>query len=618
MQLLLLSFVILLQNLFQPPTGQKETFIFEDPSNQMTITAVYEAFNNGEFNRLKTKDYNPGFTKSTFWLALRLPPEQISSEYYYVVGNPHINWVNFFQVKNDKVHLINKTGDHLPFDSRPINSKKFVFPITSSTDSLSLYFVELDKNHESLQINQELLTVSEYHENQLSEQLISGLFMGMVILFVLFGIFLFATMADSLYLFYSALILSGFLWVSTNLGLGYQLWWPDFPMFENKARPIFSCAQAITALFFIQSFLKLEHRGYVYYISQTLIYIGLSILIFFALPIDYSQFPELVLSVLIVHNTWSLLVVVQFLFICIKEGLQANRNAWFFLAAFMALIIFSTIELMTHAGTSLFYGNYFSKHGVQTGHMITSVILTFGLVYQFNKYRKDQEWLLRKSNQQQQRHSEQLRKMQGNERNRIAEQLHKDVGSMLSVASLQLSSIKDLDISEKAQKQVNTAEDIIHQVNSQILAISHLLVPFHLQKLGLAAAISYFCDNINYAQKISLEYKIIGFERMERYKQPAVIDLYRIVQEILSNIVQHSAAKNALLQIIEHPHHISIIAEDNGKGIHFENPETKEAELSVASKVNYFSGQVEVLNKKEGGVLIYIRIPLNKLVDDEN
>lgn len=618
MQLILLSLVLLIQNLFQPPTGQKEVFIFEDPSNSMNVTAIHEAFEDGEFDRLHTKDYNPGFTKSTFWLALRLPPEETPNKYYYVVGNPHINWVDLFEVKNDKINLINETGDHLPFDSRPINSRKFVFPIQSSSNSESLYFVKVDKHHESLQITQELVAIDQYHDTQLSEQLISGIFMGMVILLVIFGLFLFLTMKDYLYLFYAAFILSGFLWVSTNLGLGYQIWWSDFPMFENKARPIFSCAQAITALLFIQAFLKLKKRGTIYYINTALVYVGIAILIFFAVPIDYSQFPELVLSVLIIHNTWNLLLVIQFLFICVKESLQANRNAWFFLLAFTALIAFSIIELVAHTGKILVYDSYLSKHGVQTGYMVTAVILTFGLVYRFNNYKKDQERLLRNINQQQQTHSEQIREIQQNERHRIAEQLHNDVGSMLSLASLQLSSIRNEDLADGIKSKINIAEDIIHQANGQIQTISHLLVPFHLQKLGFAAAISYLCDNINHSHQIHLEYKIIGFERMTNYKKPAIIDLYRIIQELLSNIVQHSSAKNAFLQIIEHRDHINVVAEDNGKGITSKDPELKEKELSIASKIHYLNGKIEVLNKQEGGVLVYIQIPLNNLIHDES
>src|SRR5690606_34627550 len=230
-----------------------------------------------------------------------------------------------------------------------------VFPIQSSTDTESLYFIEIDKHHESLQITQELVTVNQYYETQLSEQIISGDFMGMVILLVLFGLFLFITMADPLYLFYAAFILSGFLWVSTNLSLGYQLWGSDFPMFENKARPIFSCAQAITALLFIQAFLKLKKRGYIYYINKTLVYIGLAILFFFAMPFDYSQFPELVLSVLIVQSTWKRLLVDQFLVSCVKSSLQANRNAWLLFLAFTVILALSMVELLAHTGRSLFY-----------------------------------------------------------------------------------------------------------------------------------------------------------------------------------------------------------------------------------------------------------------------
>ena len=115
-----------------------------------------------------------------------------------------------------------------------------------------------------------------------------------------------------------------------------------------------------------------------------------------------------------------------------------------------------------------------------------------------------------------------------------------------------------------------------------------------------------------------MEYKIIGFERMTNYKKPAIIDLYRIIQELLSNIVQHSSAKNAFLQIIEHRDHINVVAEDNGKGITSKDPELKEKELSIASKIHYLNGKIEVLNKQEGGVLVYIQIPLNNLIHDES
>lgn len=620
MQLFLLSLVLFIQASFQPPNRQKETFIFEDPSNTMQVEAIYEAFRDGEFERLESKTHNPGFTKSTFWLALRIPPEQSANEYYYVIGNPHINWISFFEVRDEQIRLVNTTGDHLPFPSRPLNSKLFAFPIKSSTDSESLFFVKISKHHESLQISQELITIHDYYKSQSAEQLMSGILIGIVILLVLFGLSLFLIMADSLYIYYAAFILSGFLWISTNLGLGYQLWWSDFPMFANKARPIFSCAQALTALLFLRSFLKLENRDYVYYINKALVYTGLAILIFFAVPIDYSQFPELVLSALIVHNTWNLLLVAHFAFICIKESVQGNRNAWFFLLAFTALIVFSVVELLAHTGTTLINNSYLSKYGVQTGYMVASIILTFGLVFRFNTYKKEQERLLKNINRQQQLHSERLRATEENERYRIAKQLKNDVGSSLEIATTQLSLLRDLEVPQSMQEPIQTTEDIIHQVNNQIQTIGHLLVPFHLKKLGFAAAISYFCDNINYMQNLRLEYLVIGFEQMQRYRRSAVIDLYRIVQELLSDVIQQSSAKNAFLQVIEHDDKIIIVAEDNGKRTDTNKvqPDSRKEEYNIRSKINYLKGELEVINKKEGGILVYIQIPLGKFIHDED
>jgi len=610
----LLPLYLSINNCFAEQIKANGTFILEDQKHTMTVSDALKAWEQHKFKAIGT-GFNPGFTKSVFWLAVELP-KQSSKEYLLRVGNAHINFIDFYRVNNNEAQLLNKTGDHFPFNSRPMNSRLFVFPVKSSTKSVSLYFLRIDKHHESLQLSAELFTKDRYYETKAYEQIMSGIFFGIVLLIVLFCLFQFLMLRDLLYLYFLSFVLFTFLWLAADKGYAYQFLWPDSPDFTSRTRPIFSSLLGITAMMFLKSFLQIKKENKFNNLLNLWMTIGFVPLILFIIPIDYSLFPDFIMVVLVAHIIWSFLVIAIMLMVVITESLKKNPNAWFYFLSFVTLVIFSTTELLIHSGSKPIYANYFSQFGIQTGIAVQFLILTFGLAYRFNVYREERMKLLVKINDEQQNHSKRLRAVQENERQKIAEQLHDDVGAMLSVASLHISSVKEQrnENHQQIQERLGIAADVLQQVSSTVRNLSHILMPFNFEKHGFISAVRSLVTTISISGKIQIEQVIIGFEEIETYNKTALLEIYRIIQELLNNILKHSEGKNAYLELIEHEDVLLILIEDNGKGIGKQKFEKRGKGISnLFAKVAYFNGVIEIHDKAEGGTMITIELPKNKL-----
>ena len=83
-----------------------------------------------------------------------------------------------------------------------------------------------------------------------------------------------------------------------------------------------------------------------------------------------------------------------------------------------------------------------------------------------------------------------------------------------------------------------------------------------------------------------------------------------MLQELLQNIVKHAEAKQALLELVEHEHDVSILMEDDGIGINLDDAANGKGLETVRSKIAYLKGRFEIGRKKEGGTLIVIELPI--------
>jgi signal transduction histidine kinase len=205
------------------------------------------------------------------------------------------------------------------------------------------------------------------------------------------------------------------------------------------------------------------------------------------------------------------------------------------------------------------------------------------------------------------------------ERRKIADQLHDEVGGMLSLATLNLSSTLEKGRGDvNSEQKLHKAQEILFSVATTIRELSHQLTPLMIEKYGFRHAVEDMVETINLSQKLMVKAVIVGFDDISGYQASFLNDLYRMLQEMLHNIVKHAQATFALLELVEHSGQVSILVEDDGVGID-ENRAVKGKGLdTIRSKIAYLNGRIEIGQKREKGTLIVIELPIAKDVNDVN
>ncbi len=194
-----------------------------------------------------------------------------------------------------------------------------------------------------------------------------------------------------------------------------------------------------------------------------------------------------------------------------------------------------------------------------------------------------------------------------NERRKIAGQLHDDVNPMLALATLNVSSAleKGLEHPDSPPK-IRRTQSVLATVSATIRGISHRLTPMLVEQYGLAGALDDLAGAVNAAGQLQLHIQVTGFENNDGVSYTSHIDIYRIVQELVHNILKHAQATEALIDVTHHGLFARIAAEDNGIGL---SPDTMADGLglrTIRSKVSAMQGTFTIQVRPGGGTLIIL------------
>lgn len=205
------------------------------------------------------------------------------------------------------------------------------------------------------------------------------------------------------------------------------------------------------------------------------------------------------------------------------------------------------------------------------------------------------------------------------ERKRIGQDLHDGLGQMLSVARLNISVLQQRpELSGAVKKELlDAALNSVDGAFFELRNISHNLAPSVLSSKGLAKGIREMVDQVNQSKQINVQLEMYGLSgTLDEILENT---LYRAAQELMSNTIKHSQAKNFDLQIIKSDKEITLMAEDDGNGF-----EMTEALMlnggglsNIRSRVENLKGNVFIDSKGQRGTIVTIVIPLTELYYDK-
>ena len=167
-----------------------------------------------------------------------------------------------------------------------------------------------------------------------------------------------------------------------------------------------------------------------------------------------------------------------------------------------------------------------------------------------------------------------------------------------------------LEIKTDAQKRMmQNALEIIDESVKEVRAVSHSMMPNALLKLGLGVAVREFLNRISSTDKLKIELEIHGLN--ERLESTMETILFRVLQEIVTNIIKHSQATMVTIQITRHDEELTLIVEDNGIGFDITKIKSEGIGLkNIQSRIEFLNGTVHFDTQPEKGTTVIIEVPI--------
>ncbi|GAB3998075.1 hypothetical protein GCM10028807_44810 [Spirosoma daeguense] len=192
---------------------------------------------------------------------------------------------------------------------------------------------------------------------------------------------------------------------------------------------------------------------------------------------------------------------------------------------------------------------------------------------------------------------------QEEERQRLAADLHDDLGATLSVIKGQLQAISQS--SERLAKPIRLMEKAIVDLRH----ISHHLMPPEFRKLGLAESIREIVSQIQAGSAIQFLFITHGEER--RLDDETELTIYRIAVELISNAMKHAKAQHITVQLIFYPKQVFLLIEDDGQGYKAADTEDQVGIglRNIRSRVAYLHSKL-LIDSGERGTTITLEVPL--------
>jgi signal transduction histidine kinase len=199
---------------------------------------------------------------------------------------------------------------------------------------------------------------------------------------------------------------------------------------------------------------------------------------------------------------------------------------------------------------------------------------------------------------------------QEKERHRLASELHDSVGSTLAAAKLQFGYInKNKSNTDPLEEFFDKTEILLEQAYNEVRTMAHIKNSGVIANEGLLPAILNLAKNASVASGLQIEVNDFGL--VTRIENTLEITIFRIIQELVTNIIKHANATNASISIIHLDNTLNIIIEDNGKGFDLNKSKNLGIGLSTMEKrIEHLDGSIEIDSSTKRGTTIIIDIPI--------
>jgi signal transduction histidine kinase len=288
-------------------------------------------------------------------------------------------------------------------------------------------------------------------------------------------------------------------------------------------------------------------------------------------------------------------------------------------------ILFSNLVLI--AGLLLYFLNIhgvitfnpFNPNGLVLGALFNVLAFTFVIGYRYYSDSQEKKALLLQLANKEKAYLQEKFQVQEQERQRIARDLHDDLGALLAMIKLKVENAAFHlgDINGIVKDNITQSIHLLKKASKDVRFISHELLPEEVDQKRFKALVEDLFLTLKSQDTIQFDYEIGDLPKMPL---PLKANLFRIIKELLNNIIKHARATKAKLTIGYESslHEIHLTVYDNGRGFDWEKVKKNRKGIglnNLQNRTNFLNGKLEVMSGSSG-TTIRVNVPLEQKIDE--
>lgn len=513
---------IVYRNSSENLTVEDQIIYVEDKDHSYTIDQVSQR---NDFKRITRKVHNFGITSSAIWLRLTVLNKSDVGHLILQVNQPIIDEIEFYTYNLQQQKFdVTRMGEFQVFQARNYLTPQYLFDLKLPRDSMRTYYLRI-RCKENMQIPISIGTrISVLNQSVLSN-LASGIYIGIMLVMVLYNLFIYGTVRDKSYLWYSLYIVIVLMTQTSLQGLTFQFLWPNQPQLSMYSQFFFPSLVGVTALEFFKKFLFLKERiPFAYKLSFV-----------FLIPYTFapllSVFGLYQLSFKLIDAT-ALFVSVYMMTTAVMIYRRGYSEARFFLIGWSIFLLGVCIYVLKDF--EILPYNNFTRYTMHFGSAIEVILLSFALADRINILKKEKEdsqaQALFVSEENQKLISEQnvILEQKVHERTLELEETNEELNVTLTYLKDTQSQLVD---AEKMASLGQLTAGIAHEINNPINFVSANLKPLKMD-------IGDILDLIKKYEEISTPEELEPrLKEIEAFKKKIDLDyLKKEIETLLSGI----------------------------------------------------------------------------------
>jgi PAS domain S-box-containing protein len=200
---------------------------------------------------------------------------------------------------------------------------------------------------------------------------------------------------------------------------------------------------------------------------------------------------------------------------------------------------------------------------------------------------------------------------------RIARDLHDDINQRVALISLELNQLSQ-GLANSEHGMSGRALSILRQteeLSTEVHRMSRDLHPSKLVHLGLVAGLKSLCAELSRGHGLKIEFAHADVPGV--LPKDVSLCLYRIVQECLNNVIRHSAAKNAFVELRGGDKEIRLVVSDSGSGFDLESVRSRKGIglIGMRERLRLVGGTISIESQVATGTSVDVRVPVGRVVE---